>query len=68
MYLIIYEKAIHSSFKEVDTSVREILVLMEAIDALSDETLLFKVSFVLRELMNNSVEHGNRFDIKKMIQ
>jgi anti-sigma regulatory factor (Ser/Thr protein kinase) len=66
--LIIYNKEIKSSFKEVDISVREILVIMKEFEDLSDDALLFKVSFVLRELMNNSVEHGNQFDINKLIK
>ncbi len=66
--LIIYSNEIQSSFKAVDISVREILLVMKGFDDLSDEALLFKVSFVLRELMNNSVEHGNHFDINKLIK
>lgn len=65
---MIYKNEIHSSFKSVDLCVREVLQLMEKHERLSDESLLFKVSFVLRELMNNSVEHGNKFDINKMIR
>jgi anti-sigma regulatory factor (Ser/Thr protein kinase) len=65
--LIIYEKRIPSSFKDVDKSVRDVLRILENYEGLSDESLLFKVSFVLRELMNNAVEHGNRFDITKFI-
>ncbi|MBI9011149.1 MAG: ATP-binding protein [Clostridiales bacterium] len=64
---MIYKNEIQSSFKSVDLCVREVLQLMEKHESLSDESLLFKVSFVLRELMNNSVEHGNKFDINKSI-
>jgi anti-sigma regulatory factor (Ser/Thr protein kinase) len=64
---MIYKSEIQSSFKAVDVCVREVLQLMEANDKLSDDSLLFKVSFVLRELMNNSVEHGNKFDVSKHI-
>ena len=64
---MIYKNEIQSSFKSVDLCVREVLQLMEKHENLSDESLLFKVSFVLRELMNNSVEHGNKFDISKSI-
>lgn len=65
--MIIYNSKIQSSFKAVDACVRDILMIMENHEALSDDSLLFKVSFVLRELMNNSVEHGNQFDINKLI-
>lgn len=64
---MIYKNEIQSSFKAVDVCVREILQIMEDNEKLSDDSLLFKVSFVLRELMNNSVEHGNKFDVKKHI-
>jgi len=64
---MIYKNEIQSSFKSVDLCVREVLQLMEKHESLSDESLLFKVSFVLRELMNNSVEHGNKFDVNKRI-
>ena len=40
---------------------------MKTFDPLKDEELLFKTSFVLRELLNNSVEHGNKFDENKGI-
>lgn len=66
--MILYENEIHSSFREVDKCVRSILALMSEYPSLSDESLLFKVSFVLRELMNNSVEHGNNFDSSKLIK
>lgn len=66
--MIIYNEKIRSSFKDVDVTVRHILVVMKEHQALSDDTLLFKVSFVLRELMNNSVEHGNCFDVNKHIK
>jgi two-component sensor histidine kinase len=65
--LIIYDKRISSSFKAVDENVREILRIMGEIELLNDESLLFKISFVLREILNNSVEHGNHFDSSKMI-
>ncbi|MCH4889877.1 ATP-binding protein [Acidaminobacter sp. JC074] len=64
---MIYKNEIQSSFKAVDVCVRDVLLLMEEHPELSDESLLFKISFVLRELMNNSVEHGNNFDINKRI-
>lgn len=65
--LILYNNRIPSSFKDVDICVREVLTLLGDHETLADESLLFKVSFVLRELMNNAVEHGNKFDITKQI-
>lgn len=65
--MIIFKDDIPSSFKAVDVCVREIIKQMSTHEVLNDDTIQFKVSFVLRELMNNSVEHGNNFDIKKRI-
>lgn len=65
--MVIYENKIESSFKNVDICVKEVLVKLADYEKLADESTLFKVSFVLRELMNNSVEHGNGFDISKLI-
>ncbi|MBN2796649.1 MAG: ATP-binding protein [Clostridia bacterium] len=65
--MIIYQKTIPSSFKEVDNCVRDVLTLLESHEALSDESMLFKISFVLREVMNNAVEHGNHFDSNKVV-
>lgn len=65
--LIIYQKTIPSSFNAVDLCVRDVLAVLEKHDALSDESMLFKISFVLREVMNNAVEHGNRFDTEKVV-
>lgn len=65
--MIIYENRIASSFDDVDLCVKEILEILSNHASLSDESLLFKLSFVLRELMNNAVEHGNRFDLEKTV-
>jgi len=66
--LIIYKEKIASSFTAVDVSVKEIIHTMSEVDHLSDEGLLFRTSFVLREVLNNSVEHGNHFDESKFIE
>lgn len=65
--LIIMDQKIASSFTAVDACVNEIILIMTDIDALSDEGLLFRTSFVLREILNNAVEHGNGFDETKKI-
>jgi serine/threonine-protein kinase RsbW len=65
--IIIYESKIASNFEAVDRCVNEILNKMSEFEALKDEELIFRTSFVLRELLNNSVEHGNKFDENKDI-
>lgn len=65
--LIIFNQKIASSFTAVDACVKEIILIMEGVTDLSDEGLLFRTSFVLREILNNAVEHGNHFDDNKSI-
>lgn len=62
--VIIYERKLDSSFEAVDSSVEEIVqILKEKMDS----QLLFKVNFMLREILNNAVEHGNKFDTDKKV-
>jgi len=65
--LIIINQKIASSFTAVDACVNKIILIMEGVDDLSDGGLLFRTSFVLREILNNAVEHGNHFDESKCI-
>ncbi|PKM94476.1 MAG: hypothetical protein CVU84_10435 [Firmicutes bacterium HGW-Firmicutes-1] len=59
--MIVYEKNIESSFQAVHEAVEEILQLLTAQWSLLDKKIVFKINFLLREIMNNAVEHGNKF-------
>ncbi len=65
--MVIYDDHILTSFDAVDHTVR---VAQEAIAAHCpnfDGSTLFKINFMLREMLNNAVEHGNKFDENKNI-
>lgn len=64
-HLIIYNDKIVSSFTAVDACVNEIIKRMSNVQELSDDELMFKTSFAIREILNNAVEHGNHFDESK---
>ncbi len=63
----VYENRIASSFQAVDDAVHIIIDVLKRECNMHDKHLLFKVSFMLREILNNAVEHGNRFDPSKTV-
>lgn len=65
--MVILEKRISSSFYEVDLLVKEAVVKLKEMNDPNVENLLFKINFMLREILNNAVEHGNKFSSEKMI-
>ncbi|MGB3366272.1 MAG: ATP-binding protein [Acidaminobacteraceae bacterium] len=65
--MLVYKKKFGSSFEIVDSIVREIIEKLNEYEKLNISTLLFRISFMLRELLNNGVEHGNKFDESKFI-
>lgn len=65
--MTLYKTVLQSNFEQVDLKVREALdKLKEAFPNL-DGTLLFKFNFMMRELLNNAVEHGNRMSFEKHV-
>lgn len=65
--MIVYEKNIESSFQAVHEAVEEILPLLTVQWPWLDKNIVFKINFFLRELMNNAVEHGNKFNQEKKV-
>jgi len=65
--MVVYKSKFGSSFEIVDTIVREVIEKLKEHEELNISTLLFRISFMLRELLNNGVEHGNQFDERKLI-
>jgi len=63
----IVEKKIKSTFEAVHDFVLEAADLIKNIDDLEVDDLLFKINIMLREVLNNAVEHGNNFDDSKFI-
>ncbi len=65
---LLYDGEVASTFEAVDQIVKQIdqniALYCERIDA----STLFKINFMLREMLNNAVEHGNHFDADKKVQ
>lgn len=59
--MIIYMCIIPSTFDAVDEQVRKITHQLRSKWDICDNSILFKISFMLREVLNNAVEHGNQF-------
>lgn len=64
--MILFEKKIPSSFEFVNEMVIEILEVLK-LKGINDIHDLFRINFVLRELLNNAVEHGNVFNMNKNV-
>ncbi len=65
--MLLYENSISSSFQKVHETVKEIMEQLKLIDDVDRQFLLFRINFMLREVLNNAVEHGNAFDEDKMV-
>ena len=65
--MTIVEKKIKSTFEAVHDFVLEAAELIKNIDTLEINGLIFKINIMLREILNNAVEHGNNFDDSKFI-
>lgn len=64
----LFNGRIRSSYREVHLAVLDIVELLKLKCNIADKSLLFAINFVLREVMNNAVEHGNRFDESKRVR
>jgi anti-sigma regulatory factor (Ser/Thr protein kinase) len=64
---LIINKIIKSSFVEVNNLVLEIVDFLNENNITRSRDDSFRVNFMLREVLNNSVEHGNKFDEDKRI-
>lgn len=63
----VYEKQFFSSFAKVDEVVKDTLCKLKGLDIKNFEKVEFRINFMLREILNNAVEHGNRFDRTKRV-
>ncbi len=64
---ILYDGEVASTFEAVDQIVRQIdQNIVQHCDRIGASTL-FKINFMLREILNNAVEHGNHFDVDKTV-
>ncbi|MBN2221391.1 MAG: ATP-binding protein [Vallitaleaceae bacterium] len=65
--MIIYQKELDSSFQAVDKAVKEAEKAFLTLGSWFDSSKRFTTLFLLRELLNNAVEHGNRFHSDKKV-
>lgn len=64
--MIVYSNAILTSFENVHHMVLEILEVLSA-NGVEDSKKIFKINFMLREILNNAVEHGNNMEEDKKV-
>lgn len=63
----LFNGKISSNYRDVHLVVLDVVELLKLKCDVTDKNLLFTINFVLREVLNNAVEHGNRFDETKKI-
>lgn len=61
LLMVVYNAQIGSEYDEVDRAVFEIFENLIESGNKFDKSTLFKIGFMLREILNNAVEHGNHF-------
>ncbi len=63
----LFNGKISSNYRDVHLVVLDVVELLKLKCEVTDKNLLFTINFVLREVLNNAVEHANRFDESKTI-
>jgi len=62
-----YKDEFISTFEQVDNHAENIKILLLKDEYPPNCDFLFKIEYILRELFNNAVEHGNKFDENKKV-
>jgi two-component sensor histidine kinase len=65
--MLIVDKKIESNFESVHQVVLEIIDEICKIEKIKTQNIIFKINVMLREVLNNAVEHGNKFDNSKSV-
>lgn len=65
--MLLYKNDISSTFEAVHETVVDIMDQLKLVDRINKTHLLFRINFMLREVLNNAVEHGNKFQEEKKI-
>jgi len=65
--MLIINKEIKSDFESVHQFVLKVISLIEKEKIAKKQNTIFKINVMLREVLNNAVEHGNKFDESKMV-
>lgn len=61
------EITLASTYEQVDGAIKNVMAYAACGLGLSNGRFLFELDFVMRELLNNAVEHGNGGNPDKMI-
>jgi anti-sigma B factor antagonist len=62
------ESSFNSSFQDADNAIADTFVHIKSEGIKMDCKLNFIIQYALRELFNNAIEHGNNFDMHKIIR
>ncbi len=65
--MVIYDNTIQSTFDAVNMAVNQIDQRITRHCSHVKPRTLFKINFMLREILNNAVEHGNHFESNKRV-
>ncbi|MGM0378643.1 MAG: ATP-binding protein [Bacillota bacterium] len=65
--MVIVDKEIQSTFDAVHEFVIEALDKIHELNIPEIDEVSFKMNIMLREVLNNAVEHGNKFDSEKKV-
>jgi len=65
--MLIYETDIASSYEAVDAIIPTLLEAIKSKFMFMSDRYMFNINFMLREILNNAVEHGNHFDPEKRV-
>lgn len=59
--MLLYKNEISSTFEAVHETVIDVMDQLKLVDRINKSMILFRINFMLREVLNNAVEHGNKF-------
>ncbi len=65
--MLIVNKEIESNFESVHQFVLKVIDLIDKEKIVKKQNTIFKINVMLREVLNNAVEHGNKFDENRMV-
>jgi len=65
--MLILNKKIESNFEAVHQFVLQTIDEINKQRITEEQNIIFRINVMLREVLNNAVEHGNKFDENRMV-
>lgn len=65
--MLVIDERIESNFESVHQFVLNAAKVIRKIKIVNIDEIIFKINVMLREVLNNAVEHGNKFDEEKFV-